>query len=168
MPVSMRAEYLNPFMRAICEVLEEVAGAPPEKGPLGLAEAHFTTEEITVLLGVVGSVRGVILYGFDEQAAKGIASAMLGERVPIFDRLAESAIGEFGNLITGRAAGYLEEGGLRCDITPPLLIMGRGTIISSTAFRRLIVPLRVKGGELQVSLALSESGERGIELVVGL
>ncbi len=55
--------------------------------------------------------------------------------MPVFDNLAESAIAEMGNIITGQAAIGLEEQGYVCKLSPPTLISGKGVVISTLDIR---------------------------------
>ncbi len=153
----MKVEFINPFVAAAYHVLEMEIKAPISKGELRLEEAHYTTNDITTIIGVVGKVSGTVLYGTAERTAKQMASAIVGQTIAIFDKLAESAVSELGNMITGRASALLEEAGYPCKITPPTLIIGRGTIISTTPFQRLIIPLLTKYGEVTIAVALKET-----------
>lgn len=153
----MRVEFVNPFVAAAYYVLEMETQAPIDKGELRLETSHYTTNDVTTIIGVVGRVSGTVIYGLTERVAKQLASGMLGQRIPIFDKMAESAVAELGNMITGRASALLEDAGYHCKITPPTLIIGRGTIISTTPFQRLVVPLVTKYGELTIAVALKET-----------
>ncbi len=153
----MRAEFINPFVAAAFHVLQAETGEQPVKGELRLEETHYTTMDITVIIGVVGKVSGSVLFGFSERTAKQLVSSMLGQTVAVFDSLAESAIGELGNMITGRASGLLEQAGYACTISPPTLVIGRGTIISTNPIRRLCIPVATRFGEVQISVALRET-----------
>lgn len=153
----MKVEFINPFVAAAYYVLESETHAPLTKGELRLEEAHYTTDDVTTIVGVVGAVSGTVLYGTSERTAKQLASAMLGQRIAVFDKLVESAMGELGNMITGRASALLEEAGYACTITPPTLLIGRGTIIATTPFQRLVIPLITRFGEMTISVALKET-----------
>lgn len=153
----MKAEFINPFVAAAFHVVQAETGEPPVKGDLRMEETHYTTTDITVLIGVVGKVSGSVLFGFGERTAKQFVSAMLGQTVAVFDSLAESALGELGNMITGRASGLLEQAGYPCTISPPTLIIGRGTIISTNPVRRLCIPVVTRFGEISISVALRET-----------
>lgn len=153
----LRVDFINPFVGAAYDVLKAEVGAEPEKGQLSIQESDITANDITVIIGVVGDLQGMVSFGFSERTAKNLASAMLKQRVPIFDSLAESAIGELGNVITGRASQGLEKKGFSCKITPPTLIIGRGTIISTISFKRLVVPLETQYGQLEINVALREN-----------
>lgn len=162
----VRVEFINPFVSAAYHVLEFETKSPVTKGELRLEEAYYTSKEITALIGVVGKVSGTVLYGMDERTAKLIASANLGQTVAIFDQLTESAVGELANMITGRASALLEEAGYPCIITPPTMIIGRGTIISTSAVQRLVIPLLTKYGELSIAVALKETPHMEIKGIV--
>lgn len=153
----MKVQFINPFVAAAFYVLEAEIKEKPTKGQLGLEEAHYTTNDVTAVLGVVGKVSGTVLYGMSQRTAVGIASQMIGQPVPLFDSLAESAIAELGNMITGRASALLEEAGYQCVITPPTIVIGRGTVISTTAFQRLVIPVITRYGEITISVALKET-----------
>ncbi len=153
----MKAEFINPFVAAAFHVLQAETGEAPQKGDLRLEEAHYTTNDITAVIGVVGKVSGTVLVGLGERTAKQLASAMLGQTIAVFDQLAESAVGEIGNMITGRASALLDQAGYACTISPPTLIIGRGTIIATTPFRRICIPVATKYGELTISVALQET-----------
>src|SRR5919199_1598627 len=103
----MRAEFINPFLQAANEVLESELGASPRRGQIGLQKSPYTTEEVTAVVGVTGSVAGVVLYVMTEATARAVVSKMMGQEFDEFDALAQSGIGEIGNVITGRAAVLL-------------------------------------------------------------
>jgi len=153
----MRAEFINPFVKAAYEVLKAELKTPVERGQLSLQESDYTSQDVTIMVAVTGRVEGITMYGLSEVTAKKIASAMMGQPVPVFDKLAESAIAELGNIITGHASGELEKAGYPCTISPPTVIIGRGVIISTVHIKRLIIPLKTQLGELEVSVALQAS-----------
>lgn len=153
----MRVEFVNPFISAAYHVLEAELGETPEKGEVKLEESHHTPNDVTAIIGVVGRVSGTVLYSLSEKTATAMASAMLGQPIPVFDRLAESAVAELGNMISGRASALLEEAGYHCRITPPALVIGRRTIISTFPLQRLVVSLLTRFGEVDIAVALRET-----------
>lgn len=153
----MRVEFINPFVSAAYQVLEAELGEAPEKGEVKVEESHHTPNDVTAVIGVVGRVSGTVLYSLSEKAAMAMASAMLGQTIPVFDRLVESAVAELGNMISGRASALLEEAGYHCRITPPALIIGKKTIISTFPFQRLVVTLLTRFGEMNIAVALRET-----------
>ena len=153
----MRAEFINPFLHAACEVLESELGSPPSRGSVGLQRSAYTSDEVTVVVGVTGSVAGMVLYAMTEATARAIVARMMGQEFPQFDALAQSGIAEIGNVITGRAAVLLAEAGFPSDLAPPMLLIGRGTMVSTLDVQRLIIPLQTEFGRVEVQVALKES-----------
>jgi chemotaxis protein CheX len=127
-----------------------------DRGELSIEQSSNTSQEVTVLVGVTGEVRGLAMYGMSESTAKKIVSAIVKHPVPIFDEMAQSATAELGNVITGRASTNLSAVGFDCVLTPPTLITGRQVIISTLTIRRLVVPLHTNFGDIEINLALRE------------
>lgn len=107
------------------------------------------------MVGISGESEGFVLYSMNQRTAKNIASAMLESPVPLYDQLAESALGEMGNIITGQAASRLEHLGYICRLSPPALIAGEGTIISAIDIPMLVIPVELDSlGSLAMHVAL--------------
>lgn len=152
----MKAEFVNPFVTAAFQVLEKETKSAVQKGNVSLEDSPLVSDEVTVLIGVVGRAQGLVLYGMSEKTAKGVVSAMYGEQIAVFDAMAESAVAELGNVITGLASGELERVGFGCKIAPPSVVVGRGTSISTLSIKRLVIPLITAYGEITVHVALQE------------
>ncbi len=152
----LKAEFVNPFFEAAITVLEHEIGHKPTRGQMFLADSRLQSDEVTVLIGVTGQVKGVVMYALSERTAKAFAGAMTGKVIPVYDAMVESAISETGNVITGRASGLLEKAGYRCTISPPTVINGRGLMISTIAIQRLVIPLSTHFGDIAIHIALQE------------
>src|SRR5919199_4388304 len=150
----MRAEFINPFLQAAHEVLESELGSSPQRGQVGLQKSAYTTDEVTAVVGVTGAVAGMVLYVMTEATGCAIVSKMMGQEFKEFDALAQSGIGEIGNVITGRAAVLLAEAGYPSDLAPPMLIVGRGTLVTTLDMQRLVIPLETELGKIEIQVAL--------------
>lgn len=155
----MNVQFLNPFIEAAFMVLESEVGISAKRGPLSLRRSAATADDITVLVSMVGQVNGVVLYGLSETTAIAIVSKILDQPFDEFDSLAQSGIGELGNVITGQAGKRLAEAGFDSKISPPTMVMGKGTLISTLDFERLHVPLETEIGPIQIHLALREANK---------
>lgn len=153
----MKAEFVNPFVTSAFQVLQTETRSEVSKGQVSLEDSPLVSDEVTVLIGVVGRAQGLVMYGMSEKTAKAIVSAMTGENVTAFDQMAESAIAELGNVVTGLASGELERAGYPCKIAPPSVVLGRGTSISTLSIKRLVLPLQTKLGDMTVHVALRET-----------
>ncbi|MGE5484112.1 MAG: chemotaxis protein CheX [Ignavibacteriales bacterium] len=153
----IKATFVNPFIHAGSEVLSKELNLPVQRGELTLEASNATSSDVTIMLGVTGDPCGIVLYGMSEATAKGIVSSMVGDPVPIFDEMAESALAELGNLVTGMASVDLEKEGYLCRLTPPTVISGRGVIISTVNISRIVVPILTSKGRIDISLCLRSS-----------
>ncbi|TME43857.1 MAG: chemotaxis protein CheX [Chloroflexi bacterium] len=150
----MKVEFVNPFIEAACEVLESELGGEAQRGEVRLQKSAITTDEVTALVGVTGTVSGLVLYSMSLATAVALASRMMGQEFQELDALAQSGIGELGNVITGRAGVLLSEAGYPSNITPPALVVGRGTMVTTLDLNRLVFTLQTEVGDLEVQVVL--------------
>jgi chemotaxis protein CheX len=154
----MRAEIINPFLQAASEVLESELGVAPKRGTIGLQRSAYTSNEVTAVVAVTGEVAGMVLFAMADATARAMFSKMMGQDFPELDALAQSGIAEVGNVITGRAAVLLSEAGFSSDLAPPMLLIGRGTMISTLDVQRLVIPMETAFGQIEVQVALKLTG----------
>jgi chemotaxis protein CheX len=152
----MNVKFLNPFLEAIQEVLKAETGSDVIKGDLKLDKAAYVTEDVTVIIALVGAVEGMVMYSLSNKTAIELVSKMMGETLTDFDSLVQSGVAELGNVVTGRASVKLSQSGYEATISPPTLILGAGSQISTLDFPRLVVPLTTENGNITVQLALRE------------
>lgn len=153
----MNVKFMSPFVEAASEVLTAEVNVATTRGVLALQKSALTSNDVTVLISLVGQVQGVVLYGLSTATALALVSRMMGQDFSAFDGLAQSGIAELGNVITGRATIKLSESGFVSNISPPTLIHGKGITISTLDFARIVVPLTSELGEIVVHLALRET-----------
>lgn len=158
----MNVKFLNPFIESAFEVLQAEVGVSLTRGDLSLDKLPYVTDDVTVILSLVGQVQGTVFYGMAAGTAIEFGSRMLGERLRELDGLAQSGVAELGNVITGRASVKLSEAGYESTISPPTLLVGAGARISTLDVPRLIVPLASDIGAVTIQLALREGTARGL------
>ncbi|MCL6471348.1 MAG: chemotaxis protein CheX [Firmicutes bacterium] len=152
----LKVEFVNPFLEAAFEVFEAETRLKLEKGPLSIQKSSLTSQEVSVLIGVTGEIHGQVIYGMSSKTAKKIAAEMIGKAVPLMDELAQSAISELGNMITGLATVKFGDTYSNLAITPPTLIIGTNVLISTVDIQRLYIVLMSEIGDIEVSIALKE------------
>jgi chemotaxis protein CheX len=152
----MNVAFLNPFLDAAFDVLKAELNATCSRGSLSLERSASVGDDVNVMLSLVGQIQGVVLYGMSQKTALHMVSRMMNENLEEFDTLAQSGIGELGNVITGHAATNMAQAGFEVDISPPSLIIGKGTLLSTLDFDRLVVPIETELGSLTIHLALRE------------
>ncbi len=152
---------LNPFVVSAGEVLQSELGVKATRGPLRLHKDTYVTDDITVLVSVVGDAWGVVMMGLSFDTANKVVSQILGDEVPEFNELAQSGISELGNVIAGHAIAKLGAAGYHADISVPTLIVGKGSRISTFDIVRVVVPLTTTHGTITLTLAIRESDNTG-------
>jgi len=153
----MNVKFLNPFVDAAFEVIELETGFKISRGELGLEKEAYVTDDITVIISLVGQVEGNVFYSMPIVTALALSSRMLGENLPQFDALAQSGVAELANVITGQASIKLAGSGFHSTISPPTVLQGKGARISTLDYARLLVPLSGECGKLSIHLALREA-----------
>lgn len=149
--------FMNPFLKAAQSVLAAEVGSDVKRGDIKMETNCYTPEDVTVLLSVVGDVQGIVMYSMSIPMALAMVSEMLGEDHREFDELAQSGIAEMGNVITGVVTTYLAEAGYQCSISVPTLVVGRGTMLSTLDFKRVVIPLLTDFGPMSIHIALREA-----------
>jgi chemotaxis protein CheX len=152
----VKVGFVNPFVEGAINILEREVGITFERGGLNVLRVPHTTREVTIMLGVGGEfVNGLVMYNMSRATAVEIASRMVGEPFAEFSELAQSAVAELGNMITGGAATRLAEAGYASNITPPALVLGAGCMISTLDVLRLVVPLESSIGTIEIQVGLT-------------
>jgi len=150
-----RDQLVNPVVRGFREVLRETAGLEVVERASTTQHATSVNLEVTVLVGVVGAVEGQVSYSISKGFACKLASTMLCDEITCYDEMAESAIGELGNMITGRAAVEFQHEGLDCDLCPPSIIVAQHVEISANQIDTIMVPFVSDWGDIEVHIALT-------------
>lgn len=152
----MDVKLLNPFIQAAVEVLKAEVGIDVSRGEITLQQSSLTSDDITVLLNLIGDVYGVVMYGMPKATGLSMVSKILGQEFKEIDPLAQSGVAELGNVISGRATIRFSEAGYRSNISTPTVLIGSGIQISTLDFPRIVVPLKTDLGLFTAHLALRE------------
>ena len=154
----MNIEYINPFIEASQIVLKQIASIDVKLGKVYLKMSPYKSEDVVIMVGLTGSIRGQAIFTMNKKLAMSIASSMMGGMpVTDFDEISKSAISELANMILGNTATLLYNRGLTVEITPPSLLMGDNMSISSSKMKTICIPLVLTGGEV-IELDISVEG----------
>ena len=153
----MKAEYINSFIKASTEVLNNFVADKFSVGRPYIRNNPFPTREIIIILGITGDIKGQAVFSLTEDMAKKIASGMMmGMPVDEIDEMAKSALSELGNMIMGNSATLLFNVGAKIDITPPSLVKGTAIEISSAGMETICVPLVSEMGEIEFDIGIKK------------
>ena len=152
----MDVNFLNPFVQAAVEVLKAEMDANTVRGEVTLQKSSLTSDDITVLINLIGDVYGVVMYGMSTVTCLNLVSKIMGQEFTEFNALAQSGVAELGNVISGQATIRFSEAGFKSNISTPTVLNGNGVEISTLDFPRVVVPLETQFGIVTVHLALRE------------
>ncbi len=154
----MNSKVIERFVNSGRKVLGTELGAQVGVGALSAQKDNYTTQDVTTLVGVTGDLRGMVIFGLSKATALALVSQMMGQEFTELDAVAESGIAELGNVVVGTSVTSLAELGYKCGITPPAVILGSDTVISTPNMHRLVFPLMSPVGVIEMQLALRENG----------
>lgn len=153
----MKAEVLNAFLDAASKVIAQETKAPVRRTGLLMEPSDQVSDEVTVYVALVGQVRGMVLVGMPTAVARQIAANMVDDAQPELTEMGLSALAELGNQIAGGSCIELENLGLPTDITPPTIMIGRRSRVSTLGLRRFVIPLSTICGDVRVHVAVALS-----------
>ncbi|MGE5597525.1 MAG: chemotaxis protein CheX [Hyphomicrobiales bacterium] len=153
-----RVEFVTPFVEAAAHVVQQECGETVTRGKLYRVRSPQTSNDVSILIAITGKVAGLVVYSMSQATGAGFASRMIGEPVAgLEDPMAQSALAELANIITGQAGIALERNGYPSDMSPPVLLLGHGSSIATFNLTRLVVPLVCSFGEFSIDIAIKEA-----------
>ena len=155
----MRAEFINPFLQAAIDVLATETGLRVDRGSPRLEPSNRTSHDVNALVEISGErIVGLVVVGMAGNTARALVGQILNRPLAELDELATSGVAELTNVIASRACVLLDAAGYACTAMPAALIAGAGVRISRPAARRLVVPLHLSPGTVEIQVALKEHG----------
>lgn len=150
----MDVKYINPFLDALVNVMPQVGINDIKKGSISVKGKEVDSLGVLIIIGVVGDLKGNIIYGTTMESAKKIASAMMmGAPVKELDEIAQSAISELTNMITANASTLFSEEGINIDISTPTLLYGTFKATAS-AEKVLCIKMLVNDLPFEVNISI--------------
>lgn len=150
----INVNYINPFLTASVKVIKDACGIDVAIGKPSLKEASFTDEELLILMGITGEMKGQAILDFTKLGALKIASAMCMMEMTAIDELAESAICELCNMILGNTATLFSMSGVGIDITPPTVCTGN-VVFNNNYAANICIPILLEGQTiLEINIAI--------------
>jgi chemotaxis protein CheX len=152
----MKAYVVQAFVGAAREVLAQEMGGPVEPQRIVLQGGPYETKDVTVIIGIAQDIEGAIILSMARDTALTYVSGVMGEERTALDELAQSGVGELANVIAGRASSLLGDRGYRTLLSPPTIMIGAGTTLSTLSLQRLVVPVDTSAGCIELHLAAKE------------
>lgn len=151
----MDAKILSPFVEAVASVLPQMGFQSISRSGLKMTKGIVQSNGVLVNIGLIGMLSGNVLYNIHSDSAKKIASKMMmGMPVNELDAMAQSAIGELGNLLAANAAIALEGLGVQIDISPPTLIIGDSFVATNQETKNIVVGMNIDDCNIEVNMLI--------------
>lgn len=153
----MDVKMINPFIEAIMHIMPQLGFQSVTKGGMSVREQFVESKGVTILVGLTDDARGNIAYNMTEETAMKIASTMMmGMPVTSMDEMAQSAISEMTNMITGNAATIFERMGMRVDISPPSLVVGQKFKAKVSNSKYLVIEMVIDSAVLELNVGVDK------------
>jgi chemotaxis protein CheX len=149
-------KYINPFIEAFFSVMPQLGFGKVEKTNLSLKDSNLTYTGVIMTVGIVGEMKGNVVYYLDLENAKKVASTMMmGMPVDEFNEMAQSAISELANMLTANAATFFANIGITVDISTPTLLYGDQVAVKMNSSQILCIQLLADDIPFDINIAFS-------------
>ncbi|MGI5836428.1 MAG: chemotaxis protein CheX [Chloroflexota bacterium] len=153
----MNDQVIKKFVASAIQVLSTELGVGARVDQPSAQGDYYVSKGVTALIGVTGRLRGMVIFGLNEETALKLVSHMMGSEFEKLDEVAQSGVAEMANVVVGSFVTSLAELGFSCGITPPAVMIGKDTVISTPNIKRLVIPLQVPIGNIEIQLALRDN-----------
>jgi len=154
----MDVKYVNPFIEAFSIVMPQLGFSTAKKVGIGARKREIVSSGVVIVLGIIGEIRGNIVYVIDFESAKKIASTMMmGMPVPELDEMAQSALSELTNMLTANAATCFSNVGITADISTPTLLYGNNLTVKMSSEKVLSVKLEADSIPIEINISFENN-----------
>jgi chemotaxis protein CheX len=151
--MSMKAEFINPFLESTVNVLKTMAFVEPVPGKPYLKTGGGSTGDVSGIVGITGDAEGSLCITFSRGCILFIISQMFGEEQKEINDEVKDAVGELTNVISGDSRRRLEEVGHHFLGAVPSVISGQGHEVKHiTKGPILSIPFGTPGGNFTVEV----------------
>lgn len=121
----MDAKYINPFIDSFYNILPQIGFSNVTREDVTVKNS-VESLGILINLGIVGDIKGNIVYNIEGENGKKIASKMMmGLPVEKLNEMAQSALSELSNMLTANASINFSNIGVNVNISTPTLMYGQ-------------------------------------------
>ncbi|MEI6100898.1 MAG: chemotaxis protein CheX [Eubacteriales bacterium] len=150
----MDVKYVNPFIESFKTVMPQLGFNDIRKGDLSVNGQELVKTGVIILVGIVGAIKGNVVYCLDLEHAKQIASTMMmGMPVEEFDEMPQSALSEMMNMLTASAATCFYDLGVHIDISTPTLLHGKNISVKMSSPQVLCIQMLADEYPIEINIA---------------
>lgn len=153
----MVVNYINPIVNSFKNVMPQLGLPNIKQNEIILKERLIESPGVVIIIGIMGDIKGNIIYGMSTKDAMKIASVMMmGMPVENFDELSQSAISELINMLTANIATNFSKDDISVNISTPTLIHGKFTA-NASASKVVCIPMDVSETHIDVNISLEKN-----------
>jgi chemotaxis protein CheX len=154
----MNAEFINPFIAALLNVMQTMAQTVLIPGKPKKKSDNHAGGDISGMIGMVGdNVQGSMSISLDEELVLEIMHKMLGEKPESIDADVQDMVGEITNMICGGAKNELGQKGYDFGMATPVVVSGKNhTINHQVDGKKMVMPFSHKSGILYLEMCFNK------------
>jgi chemotaxis protein CheX len=150
-------KYINPFIESFTNVMPQLGFSDIQTGKLSVKSQELVNTGVIIIVGLVGAVKGNVVYCIDLEIAKKLASTMMmGMEVAEFDEMSQSALSELTNMLTASAATCFYNQGIKIDISTPTLLHGKNVSVKMSSNQALCIEMIADGNPIEINIAFEK------------
>lgn len=135
--------------------MPQLGFATIQKGTVSVKGKQLIDTGVFIVIGIVGEVKGNVVYFITLEHAKKIASTMMmGMPVEEFDDMAQSAVSELANMLTATAATIFSNVGITVDISTPTMLYGNEVSVKMNAARVICIEMTADHHPFHINISL--------------
>ncbi|WP_166422680.1 chemotaxis protein CheX [Paraglaciecola sp. 20A4] len=154
----MNAEFINPFIAALLNVMSTMAQIELVPGKPQKKMDAVARGDISGLIGMVGDdLKGSLSITFETSIALKVMQNMLGEQLEVVNDDVADMVGEVTNMICGGAKNELAKLGYNFGMATPVVVFGKDHTLSHTASgRKIIMPFASDHGKIFLEMCFDK------------
>lgn len=153
----MDVNLINPFINSFLNVMPQLGFKEVKKQGISVKGNKIKSLGVMLILGIVGDIKGNIIYSLDVESAKQIASVMMmGFPVNELDDMAQSALSELSNMLTANASTNFAESGTNINISTPTLMHGNDFEAKLNTDKALCISILVDNIPIEINVAFDK------------
>jgi chemotaxis protein CheX len=151
--MSMKAEFINPFLEATLSVIKTMAFLEPTAGKPFIKKNVAACGDVSGIVGITGEAEGSLCLTFSKGCILQICSKMFGEEQKEINEDVKDAVGELTNIISGDSRRRLQEIGYTFQGAVPTVVSGQGHEVKHiTKGPILSIPFSTESGNFIVEV----------------
>lgn len=153
----MDVKFVNPFIESFMSVVPQLGFSNVQKGGLSVKGKELVSSGVIIVVGIVGAIKGNVVYSIGMESAKAIASIMMmGAPVDELDEMSQSALSELANMLTASAATSFSNLGIRIDISTPTLLYGEDISVKMSSRQVLCIQFMADDNLIDINIAFEK------------